>query len=141
MPPMPSQPPHPPSPRPAAPSAAPAPLDIEVAPENGAVCVSLVGELTYATVVLFTERVTEVLAAPGPLLVLDVARLHFCDSIGLSALIGAQQRARRCGGDVVLTGLCGSLARQLAVTGAGLLFGVVDAPENPECSGFSGEPA
>ena len=127
------------------------PLHIDAALEEGVAHLTLTGELTYGTAPLFTAQITEVVDRSRPLLVLDVARLHFCDSVGLSALIGAHRRARAGGGDVVLTGVHGSLARSLAVTGVGALFGVVEAgivearagadPPASDRSGCAGEPA
>ena len=53
-----------------------------------------------------------------------VGRLQFCDSVGLSALIGAQRRADLAGGRMVLRGVHGMLERVLHITGAGGLFTV-----------------
>ena len=106
--------------------------------EGRAIRLALVGELTYSTVPQFTAQVTEVLGPVHPRLELDVARLHFCDSVGLSALIRAQRRAQLVGGVVVLSGVHGSLARSLAVTGAGELFDVVGPQEQTDASAPNG---
>ena len=98
------------------------PLLIEVVAEGRDTRLALVGELTYTTVPLFTTEVAEMLDPSRPQLLLDVGRLHFCDSVGLSALIGVQRRARLAGGGVVLHGVHGSLRRNLFVTGTHALF-------------------
>ena len=112
----------------------------------------MVGELTYATAPLFAARVADVLGPGRPHLVLDMARVRFCDSIGLSALIGVQRQAALLGGGVALSGVHGSLARSLAVTGADVLFDVVDpgaardlragevGPPAPDTVGSAGGP-
>ena len=68
-----------------------------------------------------------------PRLVLDVGRLQFCDSVGLSALIGAQRRADLAGGRMILHGVHGMLERILRMTGAGVLFTIV-AGGAPDCA-------
>jgi anti-sigma B factor antagonist len=108
------------------------PLHIEVVAEGGDTRLALVGELTYATVPLFTVEVTETVGPSRSRLLLDVARLHFCDSVGLSALIGAQRRAQRAGGAVVLFGVHGCLQRSLTVTGTDALFTLVGSAERNE---------
>ena len=120
------------------------PLHIEVVAEGRDTRLALVGELTYTTVPRFTVEVAEVIAPTRPQVQLDVARLHFCDSVGLSALIGVQRRARLAGGEVVLHGVHGCLQRTLVVTGTDALFTVVGAADRPDAAGepdHTGEPA
>ena len=74
------------------------------------------------TVPVFDEHVAHVFGPTRPCLVLDVRRLHFCDSIGLSALIAARRRADLAGGRLILHGVHGMLERVLHITGAGALF-------------------
>jgi anti-sigma B factor antagonist len=105
------------------------PLHVGTSFEVGAACLVLCGELTYGTVPVFDEHVAQVLGAyagrAGPRLVVDVHGLQFCDSVGLSALSGAQRRTDEAGGRMVLRGVHGMLERVLRVTGAGVLFTVV----------------
>jgi anti-sigma B factor antagonist len=101
------------------------PLDIEAKREGRSVCLELRGELTYGTVPVFDERLSAVLGSSGSPLVVDVHGLQFCDSVGLSALIGAQRRAEAGEGRMVLRGVHGMLERVLRITGAGVLFTVV----------------
>ena len=121
-------------------------LHIEVVAEGGDTRLALVGELTYSTVPLFTVEVTETVGPSRPRLLLDVARLQFCDSVGLSALIGAQRRAQLAGGSVVLFGVHGCLQRSLTVTGTDALFTLVGSAERTEgavesATGRTGETA
>ena len=101
------------------------PLLIETSLEGRSVCLALCGELTYGTVPVFDEHLAHVIGPTRPRLVLDVHRLQFCDSVGLSALIGAQRRVDLDGGRMILHGVHGMLERILRMTGAGVLFTIV----------------
>lgn len=114
------------------------PLHVEVVAEGCDTRLALVGELTYTTAPLFAAEVADVLGPSRRQLVLDVARLHFCDSVGLSALIGVQRRARLEGSSVVLHGVHGCLHRNLTVTGTDTLFTLVGPAEVGE-PGHGGE--
>ena len=103
------------------------PLQIETSLEGRSVCLALCGELTYATVPVFDEHVADVFGPTRPCLVLDVRRLQFCDSVGLSALIAARRRADLAGGRMVLHGVHGMLECVLRMTGAGVRFTIVAA--------------
>ena len=100
------------------------PLRIESSAEGRTSCLALVGELTCATVPRFDDEVRRAVCATRPHLLVDAARLHFCDSVGLSALLGAHRRATAHGGGLVLRGVHGTLARALRITGLEAVFGV-----------------
>ena len=102
------------------------PLHIETSLEGRSRCLALRGELTYGTAPLLDEHLGQAFAATRGL-ILDVHGLQFCDSVGLSALIGAQRQADLAEGRMVLRGVHGMLGRVLHITGAGVLFTVVDA--------------
>jgi anti-sigma B factor antagonist len=121
------------------------PLRVAPSVEGGAVCLELSGELTYGTVPLFDEHLAQVCDScagrSAPRLVVDVHGLQFCDSVGLSALIGAQRRTDADGGRMVLRGVHGMLERVLRITGAGVLFTVVggDQADRAAARGRDGE--
>ena len=117
------------------------PLHVETEIEGRDVRIALVGELTYSTVPLFTARLDDVLAPARSQLLVDVAGLHFCDSIGLSALIGAQRQLGLVGGEVVLSGVHGCLARTLSISGASVLFTSADPLERSEAAAAGSEHA
>ena len=100
------------------------PLRVELSYEGRSLCLALCGELTYGTAPMLDEHLAQVFDSTRPHLVLDVHGLQFCDSVGLSALIGAQRRADLAGGRMVLR-VHGMLERVLHITGAGILFTVV----------------
>ena len=100
------------------------PLQIESSAEGRTTCLALAGELTCTTAPLFDDEVRRVVEASRPHLLVDAAGLHFCDSVGLSALISAHRRAAAHGGGLVLRGVHGPLARALRVTGLEPVFTV-----------------
>jgi anti-sigma B factor antagonist len=117
------------------------PLQVEASVEGRSVCLALRGELTYGTVAVFDEHVAQVVgpgAGPPPPLVVDVHGLQFCDSVGLSALIGAERRVELHGGRMVLRGVHGMLERVLRITGAGVLFTLVGGDAVDRESGAAG---
>ncbi|AZM58077.1 anti-sigma factor antagonist [Streptomyces sp. WAC 01529] len=59
-----------------------------------------------------------------PHVVLDLTRVGFCDSSGLSALIGIWHAARAAGGSLSLAGAPDRLIRMLALTGVDSLLTV-----------------
>jgi anti-sigma B factor antagonist len=83
----------------------------------------IAGELVHGTCGALEERLRS-LDTPelDQSIVIDVAGVTFCDSSGLSTLIGAHRRARRAGAHITLTGATGPLARLLDLSGIGGLF-------------------
>jgi anti-sigma B factor antagonist len=100
--------------------------------------VVLVGELTFATVGEL-DRALRARPPADPQLVLDVSRVGFCDSAGLSGLLGALRRAELTGGGVTLVGTSPALGRVLRLTGVEGLFAYRAAGEAPGAN--RGEPA
>jgi anti-sigma B factor antagonist len=61
-------------------------------------------------------------AAGHPTIVIDLSATQFCDSSGLSALVGALRRAMAEGGEVRLVACTPGVLRILGITGVGSLF-------------------
>ena len=116
------------------------PLRVELSYEGRSLCLALCGELTYGTAAMLDEYLAQAFASTRPHLVLDVLGLQFCDSVGLSALIGAQRRADLAGGRMVLRGVHGMLERVLRITGAGVLFTLAGGDAADRESGAGGRP-
>ncbi|NMH97443.1 anti-sigma factor antagonist [Pseudonocardia acidicola] len=119
-------------------------LRIESSIEGRSPCITLHGELDHRTAPVLEEHVRRALDTAHPHLVFDVRLLVFCDSAGLSVLIGAYRRATRHGGTVVLRGLHPSLQRVLRLTGVEALFTIHPTRESDEvldALGGHGEPA
>ena len=113
------------------------PLRVELSYEGRSLCLALCGELTDGTAAMLDEYLAHAFDSTRPHLVLDVLGLQFCDSVGLSALIGGQRLADLAGGRMVLRGVHGMLERVLHITGARGLFTVVggDAADRAVAAG------
>jgi anti-sigma B factor antagonist len=77
-------------------------FDFTVAEEEGRVEVRLIGDLDIATAPLLREGLLGVLEGDPRQITLDMADLSFIDSTGLSVVVGAFNRARQDGREVVL---------------------------------------
>jgi anti-sigma B factor antagonist len=97
-------------------------LRIELSTDGPEHVVRVSGELTYESAPWLDDRLCSVQDAAHPHLVLDMTGVEFCDSVGLSVLIGAYRRAVRHQGTVTLRGLHGSPRRMLSITGVNPLF-------------------
>ncbi|WP_219471142.1 STAS domain-containing protein [Nonomuraea rhizosphaerae] len=97
-------------------------LSVEVERADGSATVRLAGDLDKLTAPHF-KRVLSGLVAEGCVkIVVDTARLDFCDSSGLWVLVEHQRRAQEGGGWLRLTGVQGVLRRVLDVTGLKAAF-------------------
>ena len=74
-------------------------LIIEARQQRGCAIVTVAGEIDIATATRLRERLFE-LAASGRPLVADLDQVRFIDSAGLSALVGAANRAAAHGGSL-----------------------------------------
>ncbi|AUG81671.1 metal ABC transporter substrate-binding protein [Kitasatospora sp. MMS16-BH015] len=98
-------------------------LRVDLRLHDRAVVVSAAGELDQDSVGLLHERLVEALGTPGAdRLVVDCARLLFCDSTGLNALLTARRDAESAGRELVLADLQPAVARVFEITGAGAVF-------------------
>ncbi|MFF5125970.1 STAS domain-containing protein [Streptomyces syringium] len=77
----------------------------------------LTGELDLDSEAVLAAAMTEVLESGRRWIVLDCSHLAFCDSRGMNALLGAQQRARAAGGGIALAAVGGHVRHVLALTG------------------------
>ncbi|MFJ4675409.1 MULTISPECIES: anti-sigma factor antagonist [unclassified Kitasatospora] len=86
----------------------------------GATVVALAGELDYHTAPRLhraVERTSEALP-----LVLDLALLRFCDSLGVAELLFAFRRTRAAGTSLALVGTSADVGRLLTMTGVDRLL-------------------
>ncbi|WP_190344545.1 STAS domain-containing protein [Streptomyces venezuelae] len=94
---------------------------------NAGTVLALSGELDHDTAAPLREVLEAVLGEAGPdggRLLVDCARLRFCDSTGLNLLLRARQTAEDSGGVLELAGLQRPVARMFAITGADGVFTV-----------------
>ncbi|MBP2707091.1 STAS domain-containing protein [Microbispora sp. RL4-1S] len=98
-------------------------LTVESASDRDAVVVRLAGEIDAGTVHLLGEELRRVWETPGlAVIVVDAARVEFCDSRGLSELITAMQRGQASDVPFLLAGVHGVLRRVLTITGLRNVF-------------------
>jgi anti-anti-sigma factor len=82
----------------------------------------IVGDLDYGTAHQLRDRVARTALRPGQRLVLDLSRMDFCDSSGITALIAARNHAAAVQADVALAGVPGNTLRILRVVGLDQVF-------------------
>jgi anti-anti-sigma factor len=89
---------------------------------------ALHGDLDTTTVPQLAPAVQAVLACGHRHLVIDAARLAFCDSAGLHALIGAKRDLAAAEATMHLTQVHGTLRRILDLTGLARAFTITPSP-------------
>lgn len=82
----------------------------------------ITGDLDHATAPELRRAVDGLTLAAGHLLVLDLARLNFCDSSGITALLVARNLAIEQGGDIALAAVPDNTARILRIVGLDRVF-------------------
>ncbi|MBO4269589.1 STAS domain-containing protein [Microbispora triticiradicis] len=83
---------------------------------------TLDGELDILSSVRLTDAVDAALYGGRQHLLVDAARLTFCDSSGLWALLNAKRTVTAMGGSLELVNVHGILQRVLDITGATRAF-------------------
>ncbi|MFE7751706.1 STAS domain-containing protein [Streptomyces sp. NPDC057428] len=99
-------------------------LNVEVRTEGRSEVVTPAGELDHHTADLLREPLENAIEQGRTRLVVDCARLDFCDSTGLNVLLGARLQAETAGGGVHLAGMQPVVARVFEITGAEAVFTV-----------------
>jgi anti-sigma B factor antagonist len=84
---------------------------------------ALRGELDITDRAELSSRLAAVVP-DGPWLIVDLTNLAYMDCSSLGVLLGARERARLAGGDVLLAGPRGAVARVLLLTGRHRVFPV-----------------
>jgi anti-sigma B factor antagonist len=79
--------------------------------------VGLVGELDMVGAPKLQDTVDALISAGQRTVRLDLGRLTFCDSSGISALIQVRAAMAQAGGELVISGATGSPRKALQVTG------------------------
>ncbi|MBM7173223.1 STAS domain-containing protein [Streptomyces sp. G44] len=85
---------------------------------------TVVGDMDVRTAPALRDQALEIIEQGPPHVVLDLAQVGFCDSSGLSALIGVWHAARTAGGSLSLADVPDRLIRMLAITGVDSLLAV-----------------
>jgi anti-sigma B factor antagonist len=104
------------------------PFEVTIEERDGAVYVTLLGELDISTAGPLEDNLQRIEADEPRLLVIDLSRLDFMDSTGLRILISADQRARADGRRCVLIRGNDIVQRVLRLTGLDERLDIVDEP-------------
>ncbi|MFD6497415.1 STAS domain-containing protein [Streptomyces sp. NPDC059944] len=84
----------------------------------------ITGELDFITAPKLRTVMDGLTMTAGQLLVLDLARLDFCDSSGISALLSARSWAIQHGGRIALATVPANTARILGIVGLDQVFAI-----------------
>ncbi|WP_030387734.1 STAS domain-containing protein [Streptomyces sp. NRRL S-241] len=106
------------------------PLNIEVREAPTGPVLEVIGELDYDTSAELRDLLAALPLKPGQRLVLDLARMEFCDSSGISALIAARNHAQSAGSDISLAAVPANTLRVLRVVGLDQVFPLHPAVES-----------
>ncbi|MEU8269987.1 anti-sigma factor antagonist [Sphaerisporangium sp. NPDC049002] len=105
-------------------------LTVSCGVRESAVVVQVRGELDYRAAPLLRSELSAIWDMPGiSAIVLDLAEVTFCDSVGLSELIATLRRSQNTGHTLMVSGLQGTLLRVLTITGLHNAFDSYDTVE------------
>jgi anti-sigma B factor antagonist len=86
-------------------------------PRPGLAIATIVGDVDTRTAPALRTGALEIIQRGHPRLVLDLEQVGFCDSAGLSAIIGIWHAAQEAGGSLSLAAAPDRLMRMLSMTG------------------------
>ncbi|MEU1010969.1 STAS domain-containing protein [Streptomyces sp. NPDC088810] len=93
-------------------------------PHPGLAIATVVGDVDVQTAPTLRSEGLEIIRQGHPRLALDLAQVGFCDSAGLSAIIGIWHAAQEAGGSLRLAAVPDRLMRMLRMTGVDSLLPV-----------------
>ncbi|MYR59820.1 anti-sigma factor antagonist [Streptomyces sp. SID625] len=93
-------------------------------PRPGLAIATVAGDLDMHTADTLRREASQIIQQGCPHLVLDLSRVDFCDSAGLSALIGLWHAAQAAGGALSLASVPDRLMRMLVLTGVDTILPV-----------------
>ncbi|MFF7977447.1 anti-sigma factor antagonist [Streptomyces sp. NPDC007905] len=109
-------------------------------PHPGLAIATIVGDMDVQTAPSLRTGALEIIDQGHPRLVLDLAQVGFCDSAGLSAIIGIWHAAQEAGGSLSLAAVPDRLMRMLSMTGVDSLLPVhataTDVTDSPPTSAY-----
>jgi anti-sigma B factor antagonist len=106
-------------------------LSVSSVVRGNALVVQVQGELDYRSASILRTELSGVWEKPGiSAIVLDLAEVVFCDSVGLSELIAALRRSQTTDHALMVSGVHGTLLRVLTITGLRNAFDTYDTVES-----------
>jgi anti-sigma B factor antagonist len=102
---------------------------VEVRSEDHATVISVSGELDLASSPVLEEELERVAGSNAEVVIVDLRKLEFMDSTGLSVLVRAHQRAEEQGRRLGLVNGSQQVQRLLTLTGVADRLTLADTPE------------
>lgn len=97
---------------------------------RGPCLMSISGDLDYHTASRLRAALEDVPLEQGVSLIIDLSRLTYCDSTGISVLVGAYRRSRAAGAGLALTGMNPDIARVFRIIGLDQVFSSYDTVDD-----------
>ena len=104
-------------------------LSVEVHSGDHAVVIGVSGELDLASSPALESELERGQASEAALVIVDLRKLEFMDSTGLSVIVRAHQRATENGRDFAVVKGPQQVQRLLSLTGVAERLTLVDSPE------------
>ncbi len=104
------------------------PLTITESPTSAGLDLEVAGDLDHTSAPRLRQAAHTVALSAGRRLTVDLGRLEFCDSSGITALIAVRNHAVSAGAEVVLVAVPANLRRLLNLTGLDQVFDMRDRP-------------
>ncbi|MFF8293174.1 STAS domain-containing protein [Streptomyces sp. NPDC016309] len=104
------------------------PLTVTARDTDAGPVLEVAGELDYDTAPRLREAVESLSLEPGRRLVLDLGRMDFCDSSGITALIVAHHHANAAGARLSLVAVPARTLRTLRIAGLDQVFTISPGP-------------
>ncbi|MEU9419542.1 STAS domain-containing protein [Streptomyces sp. NPDC051000] len=89
---------------------------------RGATVLAVVGELDHHTAPELTRVIQETPFGPDVPVLIDVSALTYCDSTGITVLVGAYHRAHKVDAPLLIVGLNAELMHVFRIVGLDQLF-------------------
>jgi anti-anti-sigma factor len=104
-------------------------FSVEVQDGERAILIEVSGELDLASSPELEQELERAVASDVEVLIIDLRRLEFMDSTGLSVLVRAHQKATQAGKQLAVVKGPPQVQRLLSLTGVAERLTVVDSPE------------
>ncbi len=105
-------------------------LDLKTRNVDGVSVVAVKGEIDVYTAPRLRDRITDLVAAGGYRIVIDLDSVEFLDSTGLGVLVGGLKKVRAHGGSLQLVCTRERLLKIFRITGLGKVFAIHDDIES-----------
>lgn len=105
-------------------------IEIQCTPKGKGLIVTVIGRLDTATAPLFDRKFREDVVAGGhKYVVLDLSKLNYISSLGLSSILIGNKAVTDQGGELVLCGLEGIVRQVFQMTGLTTVLKVFSNPD------------